>query len=101
MIKRTLYFGNAARLSRKDAQLTVSYPEESGQESKTVPIEDIGIVVLDSPQVQIGQALLSSLLENNVAVICTDSRHMPAGMFLNFQGHQVCLNWLNSSTTVH
>lgn len=87
MIKRTLYFGNAARLSRKDAQLTVSYSEETGLENKTVPIADIGIVVLDSPQVQIGQALLSSLLENNVAVICTDSRHMPAGMFLNFQGH--------------
>ena len=87
MIKRTLYFGNAARLSRKDAQLTISYPEESGQESKTVPIEDIGIVVLDSPQVSIGQALLSSLLENNVAVLCTDSRHMPVGMFLNMQGH--------------
>ena len=87
MIKRTLYFGNAARLSRKDAQLTVSYPEEAGMESKTVPIEDIGIVVLDSPQVSIGQALLSSLLENNVAVLCTDSRHMPVGMFLNMQGH--------------
>ncbi|MDZ4823877.1 MAG: type II CRISPR-associated endonuclease Cas1 [Flavobacteriales bacterium] len=87
MIKRTLYFGSAARLSRKDAQLHVAYPEESGQESKTVPIEDIGIVILDNPQVQIGQALLSSLLENNVAVVCTDSRHMPAGMFLNYQGH--------------
>lgn len=87
MIKRTLYFGNPARLSRKDAQLTVSYPEESGQETRTVPIEDIGIVILDNPQVQIGHALLSSLLENNVAVVCTDSRHMPAGMFLNYNGH--------------
>lgn len=87
MIKRTLYFGNPARLSRKDAQLTVHFPEESGQENRTVPIEDIGIVILDNPQIQIGQALLSSLLENNVAVVCTDSRHMPAGMFLNYQGH--------------
>lgn len=87
MIKRTLYFGNAARLSRKDAQLTVTYAPELGLEPKSVPIEDIGIVILDNPQVQIGQALLSSLLENNVAVICTDSRHMPAGMFLSYQGH--------------
>jgi CRISP-associated protein Cas1 len=87
MIKRTLYFGSAARLSRKDAQLTITYPEESGLDPKSVPIEDIGIVILDNPQLQIGQALLSSLLENNVAVICTDSRHMPAGMFLNYQGH--------------
>lgn len=87
MIKRTLYFGNPARLTRRDAQFLVSFPEESGQEPRTVPIEDIGIVILDHPQVQIGQALLSSLLENNVAVLCTDNKHMPAGMFLNFQGH--------------
>lgn len=87
MIKRTLYFGNAARLSRKDSQLMVNYPEESGQENKTVPIEDIGFIVLDNPQLQIGQSLLSSLLENNAAVLCTDSRHMPVGMFLNMQGH--------------
>lgn len=87
MIKRTLYFGNPLRLSRRDAQLAVTYPEESGEQGKTVPIEDIGIVILDHPQVQLGQALLSSLLENNVAVLCTDSRHMPAGMFLPMQGH--------------
>jgi CRISPR-associated protein Cas1 len=47
MIKRTLYFGNAAYLSRKDSQLVVSYPEDSGLEAKTVPIEDIGMIVID------------------------------------------------------
>jgi CRISP-associated protein Cas1 len=87
MIKRTLYFGNPARLSRKDAQLTVEFADEVGQENRTVPIEDIGIVILDNPRILVGQALLSSLLENNVAVLCTDSSHMPAGMFLNMNGH--------------
>jgi CRISPR-associated protein Cas1 len=87
MIKRTLYFSNPARLSRKDAQLVVNYPEESGLEPKTVPIEDIGMLVLDHPQISIGQALLSSLLENNAAVVCTDAKHMPSGMFLNFDGN--------------
>lgn len=87
MIKRTLYFGNPARLSRKDAQLVVSFPSETGRPDASVPIEDIGIVILDDPQISIGQALLGSLLENNVAVLCTDERHMPAGLFLNMQGH--------------
>jgi hypothetical protein len=40
MIKRTLYFGSAVRLSRKDAQLAVIYPEDSEYQDKTVPIED-------------------------------------------------------------
>jgi CRISPR-associated protein Cas1 len=87
MIKRTLYFGNPAYLSRKDAQLVISYPEELGLESKTVPIEDIGMIVIDHAQISIGHALLSSLLENNAAVVCTDSKHMPAGMFINFNGN--------------
>lgn len=89
MIKRTLHFGNPARLSRKDAQLVVTYPEDDGLASRTVPLEDIGIIVLDHPQISIGHALLSSLLENNAAVVCTDSRHMPAGMFLNFNGNSL------------
>jgi CRISPR-associated protein Cas1 len=87
MIKRTLYFSNPARLSRKDAQLLVTFPEGSGQEQRTVPIEDIGMLVIDHPQITIGQALLSSLLENNAAVVCTNSKHMPSGMFLNFEGN--------------
>lgn len=87
MIKRTLYFGQAAMLSRKDAQLLVVYPPEKELEVKRVPIEDVGMVILDHPQVQLTQALLSSLLANNAAVLCTDNRHLPAGMFLNLQGH--------------
>jgi CRISPR-associated protein Cas1 len=87
MIKRTLYFGNPARLSKKDSQLLVAYPDELGLDSKTVPIEDIGMIVIDHAQITFGHALLSSLLENNAAVVCTDSKHMPAGMFLNFNGN--------------
>jgi CRISPR-associated protein Cas1 len=87
MIKRTLYFGNPARLTKKDAQLLISYPEDSGLEAKTVPIEDIGMIVIDHAQISIGHALLSALLENNAAVVCTDAKHMPAGMFLNFNGN--------------
>jgi len=88
MIKRTLYFGNAVRLSKRDSQLVVAYPEDlPGHESKTVAIEDIGIIILDHYSVQITQALLSALLENNAAVLCTDAKHMPAGMFLTMQGH--------------
>lgn len=86
MIKRTIYFGNPARLSKKDSQLLIDFFED-GKESKTVPIEDIGVLVLDNYQLTITQALLSALLENNAAVLCTDSKHMPAAMFLNMQGH--------------
>jgi len=46
MIKRSLYFGSAAYLKCSKNQLVVKYPEE-GKE-RTMPIEDIGIVILGS-----------------------------------------------------
>ena len=47
MIKRTLFFGNPAYLSLKNAQLVIRLNDAQTQEevTKTVPIEDIGVVV--------------------------------------------------------
>ena len=84
MIKRTLYFGNPAYISTKREQLVVSRPE---QESVTVPIEDIGVVILDHYGITLSQLLLHQLMENNVAVITCNDRHMPTGMHLNLHGH--------------
>lgn len=79
MIKRTLYFGNPTYLKAKDQQMVVEYPS-GDSESKTVPIEDIGVIVLDSPQITITHVLLNKLLANNAAIITTDERHMPSGL---------------------
>jgi CRISP-associated protein Cas1 len=95
MIKRTLYFGNPAYLKTKDEQLVIVLPTEmvNGQplpeETKTVPIEDIGIVITDHQQITISQALLTKLLENNVAFITCDNRHHPTGLLLNLDGHSL------------
>jgi len=86
MIKRTLYFGNPAYLSKKDSQLKVKKPDEEDESS--IPIEDIGIVIIDNPQVTLTHGVLTSLLSNNSAVITCDKRHMPQGMLLNLDsGH--------------
>lgn len=79
MIKRTLYFGNPTYLKAKDQQMVVEYPG-GDSETKSVPIEDIGVVILDSPQITITHILLNKLLANNTAVITTDERHMPSGL---------------------
>lgn len=85
MIKRTLYFGNEAYLSTQKQRLVVRYPHS--EEVKTVPIEDIGIVLLDHYRLTVTSALLNALLGNNVAVISCDAQHLPLGMFLNLNGH--------------
>ena len=65
MIKRTLYFGNPSYLKITNEQMVVEIQESS--ETKTIPIEDIGIVVLDHQQITITQSLLAKLLANNTA----------------------------------
>lgn len=86
MIKRTLYFGNTAYLHTQDKQLVVEYPDVD-MELKKVPIEDIGVVILDAHRLTISLTLINRLLENNVALITCDNLHMPQGLMLNLDGN--------------
>ena len=97
MIKKTLYFGNPAYLSLRDAQLVIklpevvknnTLPEHFKQKTEvTKPIEDIGVVVLDNKQITVTSGLLEALLENNCAVITCDSKSMPVGLMLPLYGN--------------
>lgn len=90
MIKRTLYFGNPAYLSVRYAQLEIRMPEAGNNPGlqdkapavKRIPIEDIGVVMLDNRQITITHGALGALLDNNVAVISCDDNRMPAGLML-------------------
>ena len=97
MIKRTLCFSNPAYLSLKNEQLVIKLPEvenndtlpESFKQSavQTIPIEDIGVVVLDNKQITLTQGVLEKMLENNCAVITCDSSHLPIGLMLPLCGN--------------
>ena len=96
MIKKTLYFGNPAYLSLRNEQLVIrlpevekaNLPEAIKQEStRTIPIEDIGVMVLDNKQITITQGVLAALLNNTVAVITCDNKRMPTGMLLPLSGN--------------
>lgn len=96
MIKRTLYFGNPAYISMKMKQMVVRMPQKddddlpSGDDIvKTVPIEDLGVIILDNKQITITQGLLEELLENNCAVITCDSKRMPVGLMLPLSGNTI------------
>ena len=86
MIKRTLYFGNPAYLHKNLKQLKVIKPDDNS-ELGSIPIEDIGAVLLDHPQITLTHALMASLLENNVALISCDEKHLPVGLMLPLDGN--------------
>ena len=88
MIKRTLYFGNNAYLHTKDEQLLINFADKN-KETQKVPIEDIGVVILDAYQSTVSHKLISKLLDNNAALITCDSKHMPQGLMLNLDGNHI------------
>lgn len=86
MIKRTLFFGNPAYLSTKNEQLVVNFPEEEKQEA-TIPIEDLGYIVLEDPQITITNGLLMKLVQNKTAVVTCDKQHLPCSFLQPLVGH--------------
>lgn len=99
MIKRTLAFTQPARLNLRGGQLVVTLPEVEGNDElpshirndavRTIPIEDIGVVVLDHARITITSGVMEALLENGAAVITCDSRSLPTGLLLPLSGHTV------------
>jgi len=87
VIKRTLHFGNPSYLNLRNGQLDITMPEENRQAS--VPVEDIGVVVLDHQQITISHGALGALLENNAAVIVCNGSHLPVGLLMPLDGNSL------------
>lgn len=97
MIKKTLYFGNPAYLSLKNGQMVIKLPEvETAKDVsavirkelvRSIPIEDIGIVVLDHPRVTATLGLLAALLDNSCAVVTCNNKRMPTGLLMPLEGN--------------
>ena len=97
MIKRTLCFSNPIYLSLRNAQLVLHIPEVENNKTlpeaikkeaeRTIPIEDIGVVILDNRRITITSGAMEALLENNCAVITCNPKSMPVGLLLPLCGN--------------
>lgn len=91
MLKRTISFSNPAYLSLQHNQLVFNIPNAQGldnlSQQNTIPIEDIGILILDNKQITITHGLIAKLLENNVSIVTCNETHHPTGLMLNLDGH--------------
>jgi CRISPR-associated protein Cas1 len=97
MIKKTLYFENPAYLSMKDKQMVIKLPEVEkndslpdffkGESVRRIPVEDIGIIILDNNQITITHGLIEALMANNCALITCNGQRMPTGLHLPLDGN--------------
>lgn len=83
MLKKTLLFSNKCSITSKLEQLVIN----SENTNKTIPIEDIGFIVIDNPEIYISIHALNLLVENNASIIICNNSHLPNGMFLNLNSH--------------
>lgn len=85
MLYKTLFFSKKYALSTKNNQLVI----KNDDNTRTIPIEDIGYIVLENQEIYISIPALSQLIRNNVGVIFCDEKHMPLSMLLNLDGHYI------------
>ena len=88
MLKRTLVFSNPMTLSLKNCQLVLAYKDDPDNKV-TIPIEDIGVVIIEHQQVSITIPLMNALVEGNVQVVMCNNRGMPSGMLQSFEGNNL------------
>ena len=87
MIRRTVEFSTpGTRLSVAHSQLVVERPELP---RATIPIEDLGVVIVDDVRATYTQAVFLALLEAGSTVMVTGRDHLPAGLMLPLDAHHV------------
>lgn len=87
MLKRTLVFTNPVSLSLRNCQLVVHRKEQPEEPPTTVPIEDIGTVVVESQRATLTIPLINALAESGAQVVFCNERNMPASLLLPFEGN--------------
>lgn len=85
MIKKSILIENKTSITAKNLQLII----KSEIRESTIPIEDIGFLVLDHQEIYVSLPAMNLMVENNTSVIICGKNHLPNGMFLNLNSHHI------------
>jgi len=97
MIKRIVDVSNPSYLHVKNHQMVV---EQKKQEVESIPIEDMGGMILSNPGITISSGLISSCQQNNCIIVFCDSKHLPTSILLPLSGNSMHSKVLNIQTSV-
>lgn len=85
MLKKSILIEKKSKITTKNLQLVI----KNEVREATIPIEDIGFIVIDNPEVYISMTAMNLLVETNCSVIICNASHLPNGMFLNLNSHHI------------
>lgn len=85
MIKKIIEISNQSYLSLKNQQLLI---QQKNKILAQIPIEDIGVLILENSKITISQKLIIACQKNNTAIIFCDEKHLPYSSILPIsKGH--------------
>lgn len=90
MIKKILIITQKANVSTHLNQLQIKINDVD----ESIPIEDIGALVLENHEIIISNHSLNSLIENKTVVITCNFKHLPSGYLLPIAGNVLHTNIL-------
>lgn len=103
MIKRTIEISTAGTyVKARDEQLFIMMNDQT---LGKVPLEDIGILIIDNPQVSCSQSALNGVCSYGGAVLLCDRSHHPSSLLLPLSGNTLHTKKLkaqvNAGKTIH
>ncbi len=85
MIKRIIEVQNQSYLHLKNKQLII---EQHHEQVAQIPIEDIGVLILEHCAISLTQPLIIACQKQNVAIVFCDQKHLPYATILPLsEGH--------------
>ena len=85
MLKKTILIENKSTVTMKNQQLVL----KTEIRENTIPIEDIGFLVLDHAEIYLSIPAMNCLIEHNSAIIICGKNHLPNGLFMNLNSHHI------------
>ena len=85
MIKRIIDISDGAYVHLKNQQLVI---EKQSEIVGQVPIEDLGVLILQHPAIVLTQQLIVACQKNKVVIVFCDEKHLPYSLILPIgEGH--------------
>lgn len=88
MIKRSIIISTPSKVSVKDNQLVCTNLNEPS-DTKTAPIEDLALVMVENQRAFLTVPLINALADNNVSLVYCDSHFMPTSMMYSLAANSI------------
>lgn len=98
MIKRVIDISKRSYLHILNSQLIIEQQQEI---IASIPVEDIGVLILDHPAITLTTQVIVLCQENKIIIVYTNRQHLPCGITMPiFEGNSLHSRYIKKQTTI-